>query len=67
MDDEFGSAYAASLAHDHTMLTLGGRTVEEGLEAGIPAREVWEAICDEMDVPADRRFGVEPPPRRRRS
>jgi len=67
MNDEFGSTYAASLARDHTVLTLGGRTVDEALEAGIPAREVWDAICDEMDVPAARRFGIEPKPQRRRS
>lgn len=66
MNDEFEEAYAASLARDHTVLTLGGRTVDEALEAGIPAREVWDAICDEMDVPAERRFGKEPERLRRR-
>ncbi len=66
MNDEFEAGYATSLARDHTVLTLGGRTVDEALEAGIPAREVWDAICDEMDVPAERRFGKEPERLRRR-
>lgn len=67
MKDEFEAGYAASLARDHTVLTLGGRTVDEALEAGIPAREVWDAICEEMDVPPERRFGKEPERLKRRS
>ena len=57
MDDEFGTAYAASLARDHTLGSLGSRTADEALAAGVPPREIWFALCDDMDVPAERRHG----------
>ncbi|GAA1906122.1 DUF3046 domain-containing protein [Lapillicoccus jejuensis] len=66
MDDEFGPAYSRTLARDHTLLALGDRTADEALAAGVPAREVWEALCDAMDVPPERRFGKDPTPPRRR-
>jgi hypothetical protein len=43
------------VAHDHVFAELGGRTVEQALEAGIDPREVWKAVCDAYDVPAARR------------
>ena len=55
MADEFGAVRAASLAHDHVFAELGGRTVEQALEAGIEPRTVWLAVCDAYDVPVSRR------------
>jgi hypothetical protein len=55
MEGEFGAARAASVSHDHVFAELGGRTVEQALEAGIDPREVWKAVCDAYDVPAARR------------
>ena len=55
MDEEFGPARAASLAHDHVFAELGGRTVEEALEAGIDPRDVWRAVCEVYEVPPARR------------
>jgi hypothetical protein len=55
MDDEFGAAYAASVARSHVMAELGGRTAVDALEAGVPPRQVWLALCAAMDVPEDRR------------
>jgi hypothetical protein len=46
------------------MSALGGRTAVEALEAGIPPREVWLALCADMDVPEERRHGLDKPPRR---
>lgn len=57
MDDEFGEAYAASLARDHVIGVLGNRTTVEALDAGIPPRQVWVALCEDMDVPESRRLG----------
>ncbi len=65
MDDEFGPAYSRTLARDHALLALGDRTADQALEAGVPARDVWEALCDAMDVPPERRFGKDPKPPRR--
>jgi hypothetical protein len=58
MADEFGDAYARVLAHDLVLGPVGGRTAEQAIAAGIPMREIWLAICDAQDVPANRRYGV---------
>jgi hypothetical protein len=55
IEDEFGPVRAASLARDHVFADLGGRTVEQALEAGIDPRTVWRAVCDAFDVPVSRR------------
>jgi len=55
MDGEFGAVRAASLSRDHVFAQLGGRTVEQALEAGIEPRTVWLAVCDAYDVPPARR------------
>ncbi|PID53281.1 MAG: hypothetical protein CSB46_09040 [Micrococcales bacterium] len=46
------------------MSVLDGRTAEEALEAGVPPRQVWEALCDAMDVPVQRRLGKDAGTRR---
>jgi hypothetical protein len=58
MEDEFGATYAASLARDHSLSSLGSRTAVEAIEAGVPPREVWLALCADMDVPVERRLGA---------
>jgi Protein of unknown function (DUF3046) len=55
MEGEFGAVRAASLSRDHVFAELGGRTVEEALEAGTDPREVWLAVCEAYDVPPARR------------
>jgi len=56
VDDEFGGR-ADSLTRDLILSRLG-RTALEALDAGVPPREIWLALCDETDVPAARRYGV---------
>ncbi len=57
MDDEFGPVLSRSLARDHVLAALGNRTSTEALAAGTPARQVWLALCEDMDVPPERRLG----------
>ena len=59
MEDEFGAAYARSLARDHVLGALGNRTALQALEAGTRPREAWLALCADMDVPAERWLGKE--------
>lgn len=54
---EFG-ARASSLTTDLVLDALGSRTATEALEAGLPPREIWLALCAETDVPAERRYGA---------
>jgi hypothetical protein len=55
MEGEFGAMRAGSLARDHVFAELGGRTVEQALEAGIDLRRVWRVVCETYDIPAERR------------
>ena len=63
VEDEFGAAYAHSLAGSTHIAALGGRTAVDALEAGIPPRDVWIALCEVMDVAEERRHGLDKPPR----
>jgi len=55
--DEFGGR-ANAVVNDLVLSRVGGRTASEAIAAGIDPREVWLALCEELDVPADRRYGV---------
>ncbi|ANZ42433.1 hypothetical protein BBK82_02020 [Lentzea guizhouensis] len=55
MSGEFGQVRGEMIARDHVLSALGGRTADEALEAGIGAKEVWVAVCDAFEVPANRR------------
>ncbi len=55
MADEFGEIRADMLARDHVFSSLGSRTVDQALEAGVSAKEIWRAVCDAFEVPPDRR------------
>jgi hypothetical protein len=57
LEDEFGADYARTVARDVVLGALGSRTSEQALAAGLRPREVWLALCDAMDVPAERRWG----------
>ncbi len=55
LDGQFGSMRAQSVARDHVFAVLGGRTAVDAIEAGVPVRRVWLAICEEFDVPPKER------------
>jgi len=55
MRDHFGPVYAESVARDHVLAQLSGRTVEAALAAGVEAKRVWRAVCEEFEVPRARR------------
>ncbi|GLZ04364.1 hypothetical protein Acsp03_18300 [Actinomadura sp. NBRC 104412] len=51
MNEQFGEGYAESVAKDHVLAELGGRTIEQALADGEPAKKVWKAVVDTFDVP----------------
>ena len=57
VSDEFGPR-ANAVVTDLYLSKVGGRTATEAIEAGVEPREVWLALCEELDVPAERRYGV---------
>ncbi|RAX19355.1 MULTISPECIES: DUF3046 domain-containing protein [Actinomyces] len=65
VDTVFGSAYGRSLAQDLVLSGIG-RTSVEALEAGVPPRDVWHALCDDTDRSEADRWVFRDDPRRRR-
>lgn len=66
MEQEFGRGYAASVAAGHHLHALRDRTPDQAIEDGVKPRAVWEALCDDMDVPEERRFLADARDRTRR-
>jgi hypothetical protein len=63
VDDEFGRL-GPVLLRDTVVVELGNRTADEALAAGVPAREVWLALCRAEGVPRSRWYGAgRPDPR----
>lgn len=62
MTDEFGAAYADTLARGHVVHALGDRTVAAALAEGIAPRRVWEALCEDLAIPEHRRLGIDREP-----
>jgi Protein of unknown function (DUF3046) len=55
MRGQFGEAYAASVAADHVLGGLGGRTVNQALADGEDVKTVWRAVSEEFNVPEQLR------------
>ncbi len=66
--EAFGDAYAPTLCRQLALTRLDSLTANEALERGIAPRDVWHALCDQMDVDPVVRAGVDDkrliPPRR---
>lgn len=58
--DEFGESKGAWISHSHVLSMLNG-TPDELIERGIDPRRVWIGLCDDFDVPQERRLGVDYP------
>lgn len=55
LDRQFGPMRAQSVSRDHLFSELGGRSAVEAIDAGVPVRRVWLAICEAYDVPPKER------------
>ena len=51
MEQRFGGTYARSLAADYRLPGLGS-TINDALAAGVEAKDVWQAVCAEFEMPA---------------
>ena len=56
--DEFGEAFGRVLTRDTVLTELGGRTADEALIGGVPAADVWIALCRAQEVPRERWHGA---------
>ncbi len=66
--EAFGDAYAPTLCKQLALNGLDSLTANEALEKGVAPRDVWHALCDQMDVTPAVRSGLDDkrliPPRR---
>ena len=51
MRAQFGDAYAASVAKDYVLASLGSRTADQALAEGIAPKAVWRAVCEAFEIP----------------
>lgn len=51
LDGQFGAMRAQTVARDHVFAALDGRSALEAIDAGVPVRRVWLAICEAYEVP----------------
>jgi hypothetical protein len=51
MEQRFGDSYARSLAADYRLPALGS-TINDALAAGTDAKDVWQAVCAEFEMPS---------------
>lgn len=58
--DEFGESKGAWISHSHVLSELNG-TPDELIERGVGPRRVWIGLCNDFDVPQERRLGVDYP------
>lgn len=67
-DDVFGASYSRTLARELALDACESRTPTQALADGESPRDVWHALCDQMDVPLAKRDGGDRqrmiPPRR---
>lgn len=58
LEEEFGARQGNTLVAELVLSALAGRTAQEALDHGVAPKIVWAALCEEMGVAADRRYGV---------
>jgi hypothetical protein len=69
VDEVFGAQYGRTLAGDQYLTELDNRTAAQAIDDGVDPRVVWHALCDALDVPDAKRWGIDKyrqaPPRAR--
>ncbi len=55
MENHLGESYARSWASSVVIGSIGGRTTQEALDAGVAPKEIWRAVCEVLDLPASER------------
>ncbi|MBD8079240.1 DUF3046 domain-containing protein [Cellulosimicrobium arenosum] len=59
VDEVFGPALGRAYVREQVLTPLGERTAAQALEDGVEPRVVWHALCDALDVPEPRRWGLD--------
>lgn len=51
LERALGPAYARTWAGHVVLADVGGRTVVEALEAGVPCKQIWRAVWRHLELP----------------
>jgi hypothetical protein len=51
LEEVLGPTYARPWAKTQVIGTLGGRTPQEALDAGVPPKEVWREVWRVLELP----------------
>ncbi|MFT4185751.1 MAG: DUF3046 domain-containing protein [Micrococcaceae bacterium] len=60
LEEEFGTGYAHSLRQDLVLPQCDFLVADDALAKGFKPIAVWLALCEELDVPKERRFNIIP-------
>ena len=52
---QLGRVPALIWAESHVIGELGSRTVREALDAGVPCKQIWRAVWQNLELPASDR------------
>ncbi|HEX6151748.1 DUF3046 domain-containing protein [Nocardioides sp.] len=55
LEEALGPAYAHAWAKTQVIGTLGSRTPQEALDAGVPPKEVWREVWRVLELPPSLR------------
>ena len=55
MEAALGAGYARHWAAQTVLASLGGRTPQEALDAGVSPKEVWAAVWSALELPVSDR------------
>ena len=56
MEHHLGSGYARAWAQQQVIADLSQRTVQEAIDEGVEAKEVWRAVHRYLELPAGDRL-----------
>lgn len=51
LEEQLGRGYAQVWAAEHHVAGLDGGTVREALGGGTPAKQIWRAVWQELELP----------------
>jgi hypothetical protein len=55
LEEALGPGYAGPWAKTQVIGTLGSRTPQEALDAGVPPKEVWREVWRVLELPPSQR------------
>lgn len=55
MTRHLGAGYVRVWSAQHALSALGSRTVQEALDAGVPAKTIWRAVWEALELPPSER------------